>query len=98
MKSKENTVQPGTCKLCFAFIVILPVTFLAGCATTEDPGDHTVLKQSRVDADKLLPVDCLLPAQIRKLGNRVTYLAPGKVVKTTAPDCEIRGGRYAAYD
>jgi uncharacterized protein YlxW (UPF0749 family) len=50
------------------------------------------------DADALLPVDCLLPGQIRKLGSRTTYLTPRRPLKTTATDCELRGGEYVDYD
>lgn len=42
-------------------------------------------------------VDCLLPGQLRKLGNS-TYLTPRRPVKTTASDCNVRGGEYVAYD
>ena len=49
------------------------------------------------EADDLLVVDCLLPGQIRQLG-RKTYLAARRPVKTTARDCQIRGGEYVAFD
>jgi TPR repeat protein len=49
-------------------------------------------------ADELLIVDCLLPGQIRKLGQRMTYLTARQAIKTSAQDCEIRGGEYIAYD
>jgi len=49
------------------------------------------------EADDLLVVDCLLPGQIRQLG-RKTYLGARRPVKTTARDCQIRGGEYVAYD
>jgi hypothetical protein len=48
--------------------------------------------------DDLLPVDCLLPGRIRKLGRSIIYLAPQRAIKTSAQDCEIRGGEYVAYD
>lgn len=48
--------------------------------------------------DELLIVDCLLPGQVRKLGAQVTYLTARRPAKTTAADCEIRGGEYVAYD
>ena len=54
--------------------------------------------EGRVSADKLLPVDCLLPAQVRQLGSKMTYLAPRRAVKATALECETRGGEYVAYD
>jgi hypothetical protein len=48
--------------------------------------------------EDLLIVDCLLPPQIRRLGQQVTYLSARRAVKTTARDCEIRGGEYVAFD
>jgi len=50
------------------------------------------------DPSRLLVVDCLLPGQVRKLGGQMTYLSPRRAIKTTAVDCEIRGGEYVAYD
>jgi hypothetical protein len=52
----------------------------------------------RQNADRLLPVDCLLPGQVRQLGTGVTYMAPRRAIKTTGSDCAIRGGEYVAYD
>jgi len=48
--------------------------------------------------EDLLIVDCLLPSQIRRLGQQATYLSARRAVKTTARDCEIRGGEYVAFD
>ncbi len=42
-------------------------------------------------------VDCLLPGQVRQLGNQ-TYLTARRPTHTTASDCRIRGGEYVAYD
>ncbi|MEQ1638504.1 MAG: caspase family protein [Methylococcales bacterium] len=50
------------------------------------------------DADKLFVVDCLLPGQIRRLGSKMTYLTARRAVKTSALECEVRGGEYVAYD
>jgi TPR repeat protein len=52
----------------------------------------------RLKADRLLTVDCLLPGQVRQLGMSMTYLAPRRAIKTSAGDCEVRGGEYTAYD
>ncbi len=46
---------------------------------------------------KLQIVDCLLPGQVRQLGRR-TFLSARRPTKTTASDCEIRGGEYVAFD
>ena len=50
------------------------------------------------DVNKLFVVDCLLPGQVRKLGTQMTYLSPRRPMRTTAADCEVRGGEYVAYD
>ncbi|HYE34283.1 caspase family protein [Methylocaldum sp.] len=50
------------------------------------------------DASKLFVVDCLLPGQVRKLGSQMTYLSARRPIRTTAADCEVRGGEYTAYD
>jgi hypothetical protein len=73
---------------------------LLGCAT----GTETArLRQELAAASPsngagLFVVDCLLPGQIRKLGRSMIYLTPQRPIKTTAQDCEIRGGEYVAYD
>lgn len=60
------------------------------------PGDEAHAQQR--SGDELLIVDCLLPGKVRRLGTRVTYVTARKAVKTTASDCEIRGGEYTSYD
>lgn len=46
---------------------------------------------------KMQIVDCLLPGQLRSLG-KTTYVTPRRPIKTTAADCNIRGGEYVAHD
>lgn len=53
---------------------------------------------SQGDADKFFIVDCLLPGQIRQLGSKITYLTARRPIKTSAGDCQIRGGEYVAFD
>jgi hypothetical protein len=77
--------------------VFLLIGMLTGCGATQ-PQIPDSAAVGRVNADQLMPVDCLLPAQMRKLGTSMTYLAPRRAIKTTAIDCEIRGGEYVAYD
>jgi TPR repeat protein len=50
------------------------------------------------NADDLLIVDCLLPGQVRRLGQMMTFMAPRQAIKTSGIDCAIRGGEYVAYD
>jgi hypothetical protein len=51
-----------------------------------------------VDPAKLMVIDCLLPGQIIKQGGLATTLGPSRPARLTATECEIRGGRYVAYD
>jgi uncharacterized caspase-like protein len=43
-------------------------------------------------------IDCLLPGQIIKQGGLSTRMGPSRPARLTATECEIRGGRYVAYD
>lgn len=47
---------------------------------------------------EFLVVDCLLPAQIRKMGRSLTFTAPRQAIRTTGQDCEARGGEYVSFD
>jgi hypothetical protein len=49
-------------------------------------------------AEDFLVVDCLLPGKIRRLGRRKTFLSPRRPIRTTALECQIRGGEYTDYD
>jgi hypothetical protein len=46
--------------------------------------------------DELLVVDCRLPGAHRLLG-RVEYVTPPRPARTSALECETRGGEYVAY-
>lgn len=95
------TVFPARCIAC----IFILGGVLAGCAT-QMPAPPSDAAQTRPEAaasssrsaDALYVVDCLLPGQIRKLGRAMTYLTPRRPIKTSAQDCEIRGGEYVSYD
>jgi len=92
--SRRDSDRKGWAILLSGLMLILP-----GCVAKDSTQAGAVADiANRPDADKLLPVDCLLPSQIRSLGTSLTYLAPRRAVKTTALDCEIRGGEYVAFD
>ncbi len=55
-------------------------------------------KQSPARADEFLIVDCLLPGEVRRLGARLTFVTARRAVRTSAGDCEIRGGEYVTFD
>ena len=78
-----------------SLLATLAITSL-GCQSQET---RTVAPTAQArNADDLMVVDCLLPGQVRKLGQSFTFLAPRRAIKTTGTDCEIRGGEYVAYD
>ncbi|MGJ8664307.1 MAG: hypothetical protein ACSHWU_11685, partial [Marinicella sp.] len=56
------------------------------------------VKEGQITPDQLYIVDCLLPPQIRQLGQSFTYIPPRKPAKLTAKECALRGGEYVAYD
>lgn len=82
-------------------ITLFTSLFIAGCRSSNDlsnAGLPAHLKHSQfTDPDKFIEVDCLLPGQVRKLGSML-YASPRRPMKTTAGDCEIRGGEYVVFD
>lgn len=66
------------------FLSVLLIMFASGTPASQDISGFMV-------------IDCLLPGQVRQLG-KMTYLAARKAIRTTASDCEIRGGEFVAYD
>lgn len=75
-------------------------TLMAACARDVSQEEMAKATQGYIVADtnKLFVVDCLLPGQVRKLGSQMTYLSARRPIRTTAADCEVRGGEYVAYD
>jgi uncharacterized protein len=76
---------PGA--LAIATLLLLPA--VSGAA---DKAREGMIKRQDLEI-----VDCLLPGQVRQLGN-MTYLTQRRPTRTTASDCRIRGGEYVAYD
>jgi uncharacterized protein len=68
---------------------------LLASGVTYSAGDKA--REGMVARADLEVVDCLLPGQVRRLGN-TTYLTQRRPTRTTAGDCAIRGGDYVAYD
>ncbi len=54
--------------------------------------------EGAITAEDLFIVDCLLPPQVRQLGQQFTYLSARRPIRTSAKECAIRGGEYVAYD
>jgi uncharacterized protein len=66
-------------------------------AASSSGASSSALSQGIVRREDLEVVDCLLPGQVRQLGN-MTYLSARRPTHTTASDCRIRGGEYVAFD
>src|SRR4051812_46140175 len=72
--------------------LLLIVASGAPSATTPAAATKGMVKRSDLEI-----VDCLLPGQVRQLGN-ASFLSQRRPVRTTASECSIRGGEYVAYD
>lgn len=70
----------------------------AGAALTGTTAQPEARPPSASQADQLLVVDCLLPGQVRSLGQRSVYVSARRPARLTARDCQIRGGEYVSYD
>ena len=81
-------------------VLAIATVLLVSCAHEASKEDMAKASEgfSIQDTNKLFVVDCLLPGQIRKLGSQMTYLSQRRPIRTTAADCEVRGGEYVAYD
>ena len=91
---RQNTARTATL---LGALPLLALMLLQACGSVEmvEEGSAEDAAANRV-AD-LQIVDCLLPGQVRQLGN-ARYLTARRPMKTTAADCRIRGGEYTAYD
>src|SRR4030088_863411 len=95
MRKHRSMRQPaggGTARL--AFFSCIALTFMAGRVTHSAP-DRA--RQGMVSRQDLEIGGCLLPRQVRQLGN-ATYVTQRRPTRTTAADCRVRGGEYVAYD
>lgn len=76
----------------------IAVGVLAGGPQAWAKREKVQVPEGAIGIDSLLIVDCLLPPQIRQMGQGFTYLAARRPIRTSAKDCAIRGGEYVAYD
>ena len=76
-----------------AFVAAAPLASALGADAKPDKNG----KNSQFSRQDLEVVDCLLPGQVRQLGN-TSYVTQRRPTKTTASDCRIRGGEYVSFD
>lgn len=89
----RSTTLPNL--LARAVITLAPAFLIVASAAT--PTEKAAATKGMIKRSDLEIVDCLLPGQVRQLGNS-TYLTPRRPVRTTTSECSIRGGEYVAYD
>jgi hypothetical protein len=70
---------------------------LAACASAPTEPEKTAATKGMVSRQDFEIVECLLPGQVRQLGNS-TYLTQRRPTRATASECRVRGGEYVAYD
>ncbi|MCP5017924.1 MAG: hypothetical protein GY938_22020 [Ketobacter sp.] len=94
MRAPKRFQVTGT-GFCIGFLSVI----LSACASAPatQPGASAAASEAK-NADDLMIIDCLLPGQVKRLGTQTTFLTARRPVKTTASDCEIRGGEYVAFD
>ncbi len=79
------------------------LALLCACQPTSNISTQTLdpassfSSQTNSGVSDLIIVDCLLPGQIRRLGNAV-YQSPRRPKRLTARECGILGGEYVIYD
>ena len=76
------------------YIVLgVALSLLVACAGRQS---LTSSQKSKL-ADDFFIVDCLLPGEVRNLGQIATYVTARRAVKVSALECGRRGGEYAGY-
>ena len=83
------------CESKLRVVLLITFGFAQACASPTQVAED---QSGRRDANDLMVVDCLLPGQVRRLGGSMTYLTPRRPIKSSAQECEIRGGEYVAFD
>jgi hypothetical protein len=83
-----------------ATVILVAMLGIAGRAGGGGLARHAAAQSLHAPdrSDDFLIVDCLLPGEVRRLGTRFTFVAARRAIRTSARDCEIRGGEYVAFD
>jgi hypothetical protein len=78
------------------FLAAFFLTVISGCAA--GPGQQTAETEERIKVaaasfDEAAMVDCLMAGTMKRVGG-MTYLTPGRLMRTSAVECRVRGGEY----
>jgi tetratricopeptide (TPR) repeat protein len=77
--------------------LLVPSLFVIASAAAPTATEKAAATKGMVKRSDLEIVDCLLPGQVRQLGNS-SFLSQRRPIRTTASECSIRGGEFVAYD
>ncbi|MEE9345018.1 MAG: caspase family protein [Methylococcales bacterium] len=95
----SNSISRYSGGQCTSFFATLLLTLLfSGCVSQGASGFADEAEITPENINKLQIVDCLLPGQVRQMGQSFTYVTARRPVRTTAANCEVRGGEYVAFD
>lgn len=91
-------IQSQIIKVCLVGLLVITTGCATQGGTTAPDISPEELRATVEPGNEFLVVDCLLPGQIRRLGQQVTYVTARRPLRTTTEDCVIRGGEYIAAD
>ncbi len=91
-KLRHSERNPLSRHVSVALLPMLLVVASAATTATDPKATQGMVKRSDLEI-----VDCLLPGQVRQLGN-TSFLTQRRPVRTTTSECSIRGGEFVAYD
>ncbi len=77
--------------------LLIPSMLVVASAAAPSAAEKAAATKGMVKRSDLEIVDCLLPGQVRQLGN-TSFLSQRRPIRTTLSECTIRGGEYVAYD
>lgn len=77
--------------------LLAPSLLIIASAAAPTAAEKAAATKGMVKRSDLEIVDCLLPGQVRQLGNS-SFLSQRRPIRTTLSECTIRGGEYVAYD
>ena len=87
-----------TLNIALSGVLTLAIYSLSGCALKPSETASSLAESDSRHAEDFFVVDCLLPGEVRQLGQNFTFMAPRRAIKTDGFDCGVRGGEFTAYD
>lgn len=93
---RQRRYMQGTAVIRRISVALVPMLWVIASATPAAT-EQAAATKGLVKRSDLEIVDCLLPGQVRQLGN-ASFLTQRRPVRTTTSECSIRGGEFVAYD